>query len=139
MRKYIGFIANAAAAFGLLTLAQVADADETDPDRTYVLGTASSGGTYYPVGVAIAALVEATLSETTGMTLTARPTAGTGANMDLLRTGEVQFALVQGLFVQRYADGTPPASSPAAGLSPICDKGRTSSPRFSRAAVCMVL
>ena len=66
--------------------------------RSYILTTASTGGTYYPVGVAISTLVKLKLQEQQGISLSAINSAGSGENIKLLHTGEAEFALVQGLF-----------------------------------------
>ena len=67
-------------------------------DRDYLLATASPGGTFYPVGVALAALVKATLQKSHGIALTTATTAGSAQNVRLLESGEAQFAILQGLF-----------------------------------------
>lgn len=74
-------------------------ADDAGRDaRSYILTTASTGGTYYPVGVAISTLVKLRLQEQHGISLSAINSAGSGENIKLLRSGEADFALVQGLF-----------------------------------------
>lgn len=65
--------------------------------RHYALGTATSGGTYYPVGVAIEALVQAVLQDSHGVAVQARATGGSVANLELLDSDDVQFAMVQGI------------------------------------------
>jgi TRAP transporter TAXI family solute receptor len=66
-------------------------------DRRYVVATASSGGTFHPVGVALSALVQAVLQKPYGISLTAATTAGSTQNIRLLKSGEAQFAILQGL------------------------------------------
>jgi len=66
--------------------------------RSYVLATASPGGTYYPVGVAIATLVTDKLGEAEGISMSAITSAGSGENVQLLKTHETDFAILQGLF-----------------------------------------
>jgi TRAP transporter TAXI family solute receptor len=63
----------------------------------YILATASTGGTYYPVGVAIATLVKSQLSTDEGISMRAVPTAGSVENLDLLRDGKADFAILQAL------------------------------------------
>ncbi len=65
---------------------------------SYLLATASSGGTYFPVGVALGTLSKIKLQPAHGMSLTAITSAGSGENLRLLRQGEVQFAILQGLY-----------------------------------------
>jgi TRAP transporter TAXI family solute receptor len=67
-------------------------------ERKYFLATASAGGTYYPVGVALATLTKAKLKASHGIEMTAVNSAGSGENIQLLRDNEAQFAILQGLF-----------------------------------------
>ena len=59
--------------------------DELSRARPYVLTTATTGGTFYPVGVAIATLTHAQLYESEGISLTAISSAGSMENLKLLR------------------------------------------------------
>ncbi len=79
-----------------------------DDDVTYVLATASTGGTYYPVGVALATLVKVRLEPSMGMGMAAISSAGSGENVRLIREGEAQFGIMQGLFGYYAATGTGP-------------------------------
>ncbi len=65
--------------------------------RAYVIATASPGGTYYPVGVAIATLVTDKLGKD-GISMSAITSAGSGENVQLLKNKEADFAILQGLF-----------------------------------------
>ncbi|MGB0664251.1 MAG: TAXI family TRAP transporter solute-binding subunit [Pontibacterium sp.] len=67
-------------------------------NRNYVLATASTGGTYYPVGVALATLTKVKLEPQYKMSLSAINSAGSGENVKLLRENEAQFAILQGLY-----------------------------------------
>ena len=67
-------------------------------NRSYILGTASTGGTYYPVGVAVATLSKVKLEPKHKMSLSAISSAGSGENVKLLRENEAQFAILQGLY-----------------------------------------
>lgn len=67
-------------------------------ERNYLLSTASTGGTYYPVGVALATLVKVKLQASQKINMSAISSAGSGENIKLLRDKEVQFAILQGLF-----------------------------------------
>ncbi len=78
-----------------LTGANSASAQE---DRSYLLATGTSGGTYYPVGVALATIVKTRLEPGTGIALTAISSAGSRENVTLIRRNEVQFAILQGLW-----------------------------------------
>jgi len=67
-------------------------------DRSYLLATASTGGTYYPVGVAISTLTKVKLQPKQKIGMSAINSAGSGENIKLLRDNEAQFAILQGLF-----------------------------------------
>ena len=77
-------------------------------DRSYLLATAGTGGTYYPVGVALATLVKVKLEPTQGIAMSAITSAGSGENVKLLREDQAQFAILQGLFGAYAANGTGP-------------------------------
>ena len=77
-------------------------------DANYVLATASTGGTYYPVGVALATLVKVKLEPKQGIGMAAISSAGSGENVRLIREGEAQFGIMQGLFGYYAASGTGP-------------------------------
>ena len=67
-------------------------------ERNYLLATASTGGTYYPVGVAISTLTKVKLQPKQKIGMSAINSAGSGENVKLLRDNEAQFAILQGLF-----------------------------------------
>lgn len=67
-------------------------------EEKYVIATASTGGTYYPVGVGIATIASLKLAKTKGLTFSAITSAGSNENIDMLEKGEVNFAILQGLF-----------------------------------------
>ncbi len=75
-------------------------------DRKYILATATTGGTYYPVGVAIATLTKVKLEPKFKVSLSAIASAGSGENVKLLRENQAQFAILQGLFGAWAAKGT---------------------------------
>jgi len=66
--------------------------------KNYLMATASTGGTYYPVGVAISTLTKVKLQPTMKIGMSAINSAGSGENVKLLRDNEVQFAILQGLY-----------------------------------------
>ncbi|MGF1751009.1 MULTISPECIES: TAXI family TRAP transporter solute-binding subunit [Vibrio] len=78
--------------FGLVTNAAIAQ------ERSYILSTASTGGTYYPVGVALATLSKVKLAPKYHFSLSAISSAGSGENVKLLNENEAQFAILQGLY-----------------------------------------
>lgn len=67
-------------------------------DHEYILATASTGGTYYPVGVALSTLSKVKLQPVNGLSLSAISSAGSDENIRLLANGEAQFAILQGLY-----------------------------------------
>jgi uncharacterized protein len=74
--------------------------------RQYILATATTGGTYYPVGVALATLVKVKLEPTENVSMSAISSAGSGENVKLLREDQAQFAILQALFGAWAAEGT---------------------------------
>lgn len=95
------------AATASFTLAAPAAAQDAEP-RNYILATASTGGTYYPVGVAIATLTKVKLQPSEKIGMSAISSAGSGENVRLLRENEAQFAILQGLFGYYARSGTGP-------------------------------
>lgn len=81
-------------ALGVFSMPSVQAAEE----RTYLMATASTGGTYYPVGVAIATLTKVKLEPTAKIGMSAITSAGSGENIKLMRDNEVQFSILQGLY-----------------------------------------
>ncbi len=77
-------------------------------EKNYILATASTGGTYYPVGVAIATLTKVKIQPTYKQGISAINSAGSGENIKLLRENEAQFAILQGLFGAYAWNGTGP-------------------------------
>lgn len=68
-----------------------------DGRGAFLLGTSSTGDSYHPVGVALSTLVKLKLLPEYGIDLTAINTAGSRQNVDLVRQGDVQFAIVSAL------------------------------------------
>lgn len=91
-------------AASLAIAAPAAQAEEA----SYILATASTGGTYYPVGVALSTLVKVKLEPGEKIGMSAISSAGSGENVRLIREGEAQFAILQGLFGYYAATGTGP-------------------------------
>ena len=79
--------------------------------KNYILSTASTGGTYYPVGVAISTLTKVKLEPQAKIGMSAISSAGSGENVKLLRDGEAQFAILQGLFGFYAKTGTGPVEA----------------------------
>lgn len=76
----------------------------------YILNTASTGGTYHPVGTAIATLSKVKLLPKEKFSLTAVNSAGSGANVQALAADTAQFAILQGLYGSYAATGTGPVT-----------------------------
>ena len=75
-------------------------------EHDYLLATASTGGTFYPVGVAMATLWTETLQDSPAVRVAAMNSAGSGENIQLLRFEEADFAILQGLFGAMAVEGT---------------------------------
>ena len=86
---------------GLATTVQAQD---------YILNTASTGGTYHPVGTAIATLSKVKLLPKEKFSLTAVNSAGSGANVQAMAANNAQFAILQGLYGSYAATGTGPVT-----------------------------
>ena len=102
LKKYLAGL-SAVAICGLSLQAQAAG--------DYLMATASTGGTYYPVGVALATLVKVKLQPTEKINISAINSAGSGENIKLLRENEVQFAILQGLYGAYAWTGTGPLAN----------------------------
>lgn len=105
--KKFTLAAVAAATLGLFT-ATASVAQDTD----YILNTASTGGTYHPVGTAISTLSKVKLLPSEKFSLTAVNSAGSGANVQAMGAGTADFAILQGLFGSYAATGTGPITAP---------------------------
>lgn len=77
----------------------------------YILATASTGGTFYPVGVALSTLVKVKLKPKHKIGLSAINSAGSGENIRLMRENEVQFGILQGLYGFFAKKGTGPLAN----------------------------
>ena len=102
-----------AAAFAISASLGTAVAQEA---KDYVLNTASTGGTYHPVGTAISTLSKVKLLPKQKFSLTAVNSAGSGANVQAMGSGAADFAILQGLFGSYAASGTGPVSAPQTNM-----------------------
>ena len=80
----------------LFMLAVTVSVQAAPVERNYLMATASTGGTYYPVGVALSTLIKVKLQPSQKIGMSAINSAGSGENIKLLRDNEVQFAILQG-------------------------------------------
>lgn len=103
-------IKNTFAAF-TLALCGMGVATQAVAEGDYLLTTASTGGTYYPVGVALSTLVKVKLQPSDNINMSAINSAGSGENVKLLRENESQFAILQGLYGAYAWNGTGPIAS----------------------------
>jgi TRAP transporter TAXI family solute receptor len=74
--------------------------------ESLIIATATTGGTYYPVGVAIGTLISIKLAGSNGITATAINSAGSGENVQMLKNKECQMAILQSLFGLEAYNGT---------------------------------
>ena len=81
------------------------------------MATGTTGGTFYPVGVALSTLAKAEAEA--GFSLTAISSAGSMENIKLLRDNQAQFALVLAIFAAWAYNGEGPISSPQSDLRSI--------------------
>lgn len=88
----------AAALLSALVAGGTLTAQAQTPKRSYILATATTGGTFYPVGVALATLTKVKLEPKHDISMSAISSAGSGENVKLLRENQVQFAILQGLY-----------------------------------------
>jgi uncharacterized protein len=95
-------------AAALLILVAVAAACRTPVprDRDLLIATATTGGTFYPVGVAMATLISHELGQTDQVLASAITSAGSAENVAMLANGEVQLAILQALFGSMAWQGT---------------------------------
>lgn len=115
--KQRSFLATALAVIMAMTMLSAGQLQAAEK-KSYLLATASTGGTYYPVGVAISTLTKVKLLPKKKIGMSAINSAGSGENVKLLRENEVQFAILQGLFGYYAWNGTGPVKKdgPQKGL-----------------------
>ncbi len=77
-------------------------------DKNLIIATATTGGTYYPVGVAIGTLISVKLAKDHKITATAINSAGSGENVQMLKNKEADMAILQALFGQNAYNGLGP-------------------------------
>lgn len=97
LTPYLKCFAVAALAVSFLCAANSHAADGKT-DKNYILATASTGGTYYPVGVAVSTLIKVKLQADKKIGMSAISSAGSGENIKLMRDNEAQFSILQGLY-----------------------------------------
>lgn len=103
----------------VFVLALVGCSENLSGSRPYILATATTGGTYYPVGVALATITKSQLHKTEGISLSAISSAGSMENIKLMRDNQAQFALLQGIFAAWAWNGDGPIRRPQPWLRSI--------------------
>lgn len=100
-------------AFLLLALGMITACSEgLSTNRPYILTTATVGGAYYPIGVAMATISKSQLQPEHNISLSAISSAGSLENVKLLRDNEAQFAILQGIFGAWAWNGEGPVRNP---------------------------
>lgn len=94
----------------LVSLNISACSEQTGDRRTYILTTGTTGGTFYPVGVALSTLVSA--QEDAGFAISAISSAGSMENIKLMRDNQAQFAILLGIFGAWAYEGSGPIRNP---------------------------
>ncbi len=96
-----------------LTLALTFQVEKSTAGESLILATATTGGTYYPVGVAIGTLVSIKLAQKHQITATAINSAGSGENVQMLKNKEAHMAILQSLYgLNAYRGEGPYAGKP---------------------------
>lgn len=85
-------------ALGLIAAATLSFSSAVSAEGNYVMGTATTGGTYYPVGVALSTLIKVRLEPTSNISVSAISSAGSGENLKLMDENQIQFGILQGLY-----------------------------------------
>jgi len=102
----LSFTLRTASLAACLLLGVGATNGQAQDTRQYILATATTGGTYYPVGVALATLTKVKLEPTDNLSMSAISSAGSGENIKLMRENQAQFGILQALFGAWAAEGT---------------------------------
>lgn len=88
----------AALAMVFLMAGHPGEAQAAKKKISLIIATATTGGTYYPMGVGMASLWSIRLAKKYGIMVQAITSAGSGENVNMLRGKEVDLAILQGLF-----------------------------------------
>lgn len=95
-------------ALSVFCLALSIQAKESYAVESLILTTATTGGTYYPVGVAIGTLISIKLARSNKITATAINSAGSGENVQMLKNKEAHLGILQALFGLNAYNGEGP-------------------------------
>lgn len=80
-----------------LSAALISGLNAAPKEQKYIIATASTGGTFYPVGVGIATIASIKLAKANKITFSAITSAGSSENIDMMDKGEVNFSIIQAL------------------------------------------
>ena len=94
-----------------LAISAMSSGVQAQDSKSYILATATTGGTYYPVGVAVSTLTKVKLEPTHNVSLSAISSAGSGENVKLLRENQAQFAILMGLYGSWAKEGAGPLAN----------------------------
>ncbi|MFA1238579.1 TAXI family TRAP transporter solute-binding subunit [Serratia odorifera] len=101
--RKIKLLAGITAAIAVVALAIAGKAENVD--KTFLsVATASTGGTYYPMGVGLANVWSNRLKQD-GIQVTGQSSAGSIENIDLLQKDEAQLAILQSLIATEAYEG----------------------------------
>lgn len=92
--------------FSLFFLGSETLAQQKRKPVTLVIATATTGGTYYPIGVGMASLWSIKLAAKESIQVSAITSAGSGENINMMKGKEVDLAILQGLFGKMAWNGT---------------------------------
>ncbi len=90
----------------ILSCALISGVNAASKEKKYIIATASTGGTFYPVGVGIATIASIKLAKNNKITFSAMTSAGSNENIDMIDKGEVDFAILQALYGSMAWQGT---------------------------------
>lgn len=79
-------------------------ASDSSSKKFITIATASTGGTYYPIGVGLGNLWSQELGSE-GINATGQSSAGSVENIDLMKQGEADFSILQGLIAAQAYEG----------------------------------
>lgn len=74
--------------------------------QSLIVATATTGGTYYPIGVGMASLWSIKLAEKHKIMAQAITSAGSGENINMMKSKEVDLSILQGMFGKMAWKGT---------------------------------
>jgi TRAP transporter TAXI family solute receptor len=93
-------------AFSLFFFGTDAVSQQKRKPVSLVIATATTGGTYYPIGVGMASLWSIKLAAKQNIQVSAITSAGSGENINMMKGKEVDLSILQGLFGKMAWNGT---------------------------------